>query len=327
MTSKAFLEAVQLSKVYPFPRGWRREGRLLAVDSVSLVVPGGRSVGIVGESGCGKSTLLKLLLCLEKPASGSLLHRGIELTVLPGKALRFYRRRVQAIFQDPASSLNQRFRVGEIILEPLINFGLFASRRKAADYVGTVLEQVGLQRADRHRYPHEFSGGQQRRIAIARAIAVKPELVICDEATSGLDVSVQAQILNLLADLRAECGINYLFVSHDLAAVRYLCPDLAVMYAGRIVELLPVDRRAGPVHPYTRALLAGELSFENSAAAPSVMPGEPPDASAYPPGCRFHPRCPEAIQICREVIPELTVISRGHLAACHRTAGQDTQAK
>lgn len=320
-----FIEAINLTKTYEISRGWRQSENVLAVDQVSLSMEDGQTIGIVGESGCGKSTFLRLLLCLEKPSSGKLLHRGKDLTSLPDRQMHFYRRRVQAVFQDPASSLNQRFSVRNIILEPLMNFGLAESKHEADKTVGGILEQVGLRSHDMHRFPHEFSGGQQRRIAIARAVSVKPDLVICDEATSGLDVSVQAQILNLLSDLQAEFNINYLFVSHDLAAVKYLCPEIAVMYAGRIVEFLPTAQTA--VHPYTQALLAGDCSETGATSAdaapfksntfPAVLPGEPPDASDYPPGCRFHPRCAEVKDICREVIPELKEVAPGQKAACH----------
>ncbi len=314
-----FIETINLSKTYNISGGWRQSEKVQAVDNVSFTMHDGCTFGIVGESGCGKSTFLRLLLCLEKPTSGSLLHRGQNLTALTDKQLHFYRRRVQAIFQDPASSLNQRFCVRDIILEPLINFGLVKKSQPETDkIIGRILEQVGLRYDDRRRFPHEFSGGQQRRIAIARAIAIKPDLIICDEATSGLDVSVQAQILNLLSDLREEFNINYLFVSHDLAAVRYLCPEIAVMYAGQVVELLSASSKEQNTvhHPYTKALLAGEPSFKNH-NHPAVLYGEPPDATNYPPGCRFHPRCPNVTDICREVIPELTEIATGQRVACH----------
>ncbi len=312
-----FLETLNLSKTYNISGGWGQTEQILAVDNVSFSMEEGKTVGIVGESGCGKSTFLRLLLCLEKPTSGKLIHLGQDITALTDKQLHFYRRKVQAIFQDPAASLNQRFRVKDIILEPLYNFGLVESRVAAEMSVGKILEQVGLQPDDMYRFPHEFSGGQQRRIAIARAVSVKPDLIICDEATSGLDVSVQAQILNLLRDLRTEFKINYLFVSHDLAAVKYLCPEIAVMYAGQIVEIMPASKQSTPVHPYTRALLAGEPSFKDD-SPPTILPGEPPDASAYPPGCRFHPRCPNVRAICKEVNPELREINPGQKAACHR---------
>ena len=317
----SFIQTRELTKKYYTYSGWKKEMPVLAVDNISLSIDKDRTIGIVGESGCGKSTLLRLLLCLEPPTSGSIFHDDKDLTALGDKELKFYRRKVQAVFQDPASSLNQRFTVRKIILEPLNNFYPEIPGREKELTAAGILEQVGLQKADMNRFPHELSGGQQRRVAIARALSIKPQLIVCDEATSGLDVSVQAQILNLLVDLRDTFKINYIFVSHDLAAVRYLCPKVAVMYAGKIVEILSAPTKDSALHPYTKALLTGEPDFQGNKGL-TVLTGEPPDASKYPSGCRFHPRCPEATRICKEVNPELTEISQGHKAACHKINSQ-----
>ncbi len=317
----SFLETRELTKKYFTYSGWKKKLPVLAVDKISFSIDENQTIGIVGESGCGKSTFLRLLLCLEPPTSGRIIQNDKDLTALKDKDLSFYRRKVQAVFQDPASSLNQRFTIKQIILEPLKNFHPETTRKEKELIAGEILEQVGLQKADMKRYPHELSGGQQRRVAIARALSIKPQLIVCDEATSGLDVSVQAQILNLLSDLREEFKINYIFVSHDLAAVRYLCPQVAVMYAGKIVEILSAPTKSTSLHPYTKALLAGEPDFQGKKEL-SVLSGEPPDASKYPSGCRFHPRCPEATDICKEVNPALTEIKQGHKAACHHINNQ-----
>ena len=317
----SFIKTWELTKKYYTDSGWKKKMAVLAVDNISFSIDKDQTIGIVGESGCGKSTLLRLLLRLEPPTAGKIFHDEKDITVLKDKELKFYRRKVQAVFQDPASSLNQRFTVRKIILEPLNSFHPEIPEKEKELTAAGILEQVGLQKADMNRYPHELSGGQQRRVAIARALSIKPQLIICDEATSGLDVSVQAQILNLLGDLRDTLKINYLFVSHDLAAVRYLCPKVAVMYAGKIVEILSAPTKDSAFHPYTKALMAGEPDFQGDKKL-TILPGEPPDASRYPSGCRFHPRCPEVTNICKEVNPELTEISQGHKAACHKINNQ-----
>lgn len=306
------LEGRELSKDY-------RQGgrRIRAVDGVDISIREHEALGLVGESGSGKSTLLRLLLGLERPGSGALFFRGEALNKVPGRRWPQFRREVQAVFQDAAASLNPRLTVGRIVSEPLINFTPALDRRRIVERVDTVLMQVGLQGGDRRRYPHEFSGGQQRRIALARALAPDPALVLCDEATSGLDLSVQARLLNLFLDLRESCRAGFLFVSHDLAAVRYLCSRVAVIYAGQIVEELPAGELQRPLHPYTQALLAAEPHlFSPSTMRP--LEGEPPDPAAFPSGCRFHPRCPEKMKRCREESPPLTEVAAGHRAACFR---------
>lgn len=299
-------------------RNYRQGGRRIrAVDGVDITIREHEALGLVGESGSGKSTLLRLLLRLERPDSGELYFRGEPLNGVSGRRRGHFRREVQAVFQDAAASLNPRLTVGQIVSEPLINFRPELDRRRFVERVDKILIQMGLQSGDRRRYPHEFSGGQQRRIALARALVADPALILCDEATSGLDLSVQARLLNLLLDLRESCRAGFLFVTHDLAAVRYLCSRVAVIYAGRIVEELPAEELQSPLHPYTQALLAAEPQlFGSSAIFP--LKGEPPDPSAFPPGCRFHPRCPVKMKRCREESPFLIKKAPDRRVACFR---------
>jgi len=320
-----FLRGERLAKSYIISRGWWQKEEIQAVHDVSLDldldIEAGKNVGLVGESGSGKSTLVRLLSRLERPSRGCLHYRGKEISTLPEKQLTSFRRQVQIIFQDAAASLNPRHPAEKILAEPLRNYFPAFSRKERRDKIDQVLQQVGLSPEDRKRYPHEFSGGQQRRLAIARAVIVNPFLVICDEATSGLDVSLQGQLLNLFLDLGEKFGVHYLLVSHDLPAVRYLCQRVVVMYAGRIVEDLPANRLDASLHPYTRALLKSEPRLEGS-FSPQFLPGEPPDSSAYPAGCPFHPRCPERIEICAREQPFLKEISARHRAACHLAGKQ-----
>ncbi len=276
---------------------------------------GDESIGVVGESGCGKSTLLRLLLRLEEPTAGEVMFRGQNLNRFPDKSLLYYRREVQAVFQDAAASLNPRLTAGKAVSEPLLNINGRYNKFELKEKVKEVMARVGLNPGSLDRFPHEFSGGQQRRIALARALIARPRMIICDEATSGLDVSVQAQLLNLFLDLRAEHGVQYLFVSHDLAAVRYLCPLLVVMYGGRVVEELPTALLGQARHPYTRALALSEpdlLSFKE----PLILEGEPPDPAAFPRGCRFYPRCPDRQGQCENEDPTLTAVEPGWKVAC-----------
>ena len=307
-------------KVYFGPK--RRPVR--AVDGVTMGVARGESVGLVGESGCGKSTLGRAILKLEKITSGVVLFEGEDVSALKGERLRHLRRRAQMVFQDPFGSLNPRLSVGHAITEVLKVHGAGRSAERWAR-AAELFRAVGLDESYLRRYPHEFSGGQRQRIGIARALAVKPALLIADEPVSALDVSVQVQILNLMKDLRKAMDLSYLFVAHDLAVVRYVCDRILVMYLGRIVESAPADglyRR--PAHPYTEALLSavpdvdkGLRSRKGKGGGRIVLKGDIPSATKVIPGCPFHPRCPRAQGRCRQEEPPLREVAPGRLSACH----------
>ena len=277
-----------------------------AVDGVSLELRPGETLAVVGESGCGKTTLARAIAGLERPAGGSVRFDGVELTGLPTRARRRLASELQMIFQDPYASLNPRMTAEAIVAEPILLHERLG-RAERTDRVCELLARVGLDPALRRRYPHEFSGGQRQRICIARALASRPRLVLCDEAVSALDVSVQAQILNLLADLREEFSLSYLFITHDLGVVRQLAQRVAVMYVGQIVEEAPVEALfAAPRHPYTRALLEAVPAVGGDARwLDARLPGEPASPARPPSGCRFHPRCPEAFDRCRAEAPPL----------------------
>ncbi len=269
----------------------------------------------MGESGCGKSTLLRLLLQLEKPSEGDILFRGKSFSNFTDENRLEFRREVSAVFQDAAASLNPRLTLSRLVAEPLTNFQNSLSGSAMEEKVMAVLEQVGLDSIYTNRYPHELSGGQQRRIAIARAMIAKPKLILCDEATSGLDISVQAQLLNLLLDLQQEHGLHYLFVSHDLSIVRYLCPHIMVMYGGQIVETIPTSMLNMVAHPYTEALLAAEPALLPDKKL-KLLEGEPPDPADYGSGCRFYSRCARRETLCRQEAPQLKEIEPDHRVAC-----------
>jgi oligopeptide transport system ATP-binding protein len=286
-----------------------------AVDGVSLDVAPGETLALVGESGSGKSTVGRLALRLIEPTSGTVRFEGRDLAALSGAELRRARAGAQLIFQDPYSSLNPRMTVGEMLAEPLLLHTDLspASRRER---VAELLRIVGLRSECAQRYPHEFSGGQRQRIAIARALAVEPRLIICDEPVSALDVSIRSQIINLLKDLQQRLGLAYVFISHDLAVVQHIATRVAVMYLGRIVESAPCDRIfAEPRHPYTQALLAAVPVLSTERRPRRILPGDPPSPISPPPGCHLHPRCAHARDICRRSRPELS--GDGHAAACH----------
>ncbi|HIU18297.1 MAG TPA: ATP-binding cassette domain-containing protein [Candidatus Avidesulfovibrio excrementigallinarum] len=316
------LEVRHLSRGFDVRRGLLQTsaGRVLAVDDVSLSVMRGETLGLVGESGCGKSTLARLILRLVPPDGGDILFRGQSLL---GDVPPEVSRRLQMVFQDPFSSLNPRLKAGVSVGEPLRAAGVSAeeTRRRVAD----MLRQVGLSPEHATRYPHEFSGGQRQRIAIARAVILHPEFIVCDEAVSALDASVQAQVLNLLKDMQQRYGFAYLFISHDLAVVGHMSDRVAVMYLGRIVEIAPRDRLFGaPAHPYTRALLEASPRREPGRRPSVALSGDLPSPLDPPSGCAFHPRCPLASDLCRRTRPVLQTLFPGHLVACHlaTAAGQ-----
>ncbi len=307
------LEAAGLRKSYPLGRG----RRLLAVDGVDLRLDRGRTLAIVGESGCGKSTLGRLLLRLDEADAGQIRLDGQDIRALRGAGLRAMRRRMQVVFQDPFASLDPRQRIRDVLTRPMRLHGL-ADAHQAIAAAASLMERVGLSPTQLDRLPHEFSGGQRQRVAIARALSVQPELIVCDEPVSALDVSVQAQVVNLLQDLQRDTAVALLFISHDLAVVRQLAHHVAVMYAGRVVETGPVaDLFDNPAHPYTRALLATAPSIERGARTHVPVSGEPPDPTRLPPGCTFAARCPLASDACRTgEHPPLQPQGGGHASAC-----------
>ena len=306
------LQAQGLHKSFALPGG----RRLLAVDGVDLQVDRGETLAIVGESGCGKSTLGRLVLRLQEPDAGRIALEGADTHALRGTALRAMRRRMQMVFQDPFSSLDPRQRIRDALIRPMLLHRL-RDRSAAAVEAAVLMERVGLAPAQLALFPHQFSGGQRQRVAIARALSVEPSLIVCDEPVSALDVSVQAQVVNLLQDLQRDTGVALVFISHDLAVVRHLAHRVAVMYAGRIVETGPTaDLFASPAHPYTRALLAAVPRLTRRPATPLVT-GEPPDMSSAPSGCRFASRCPFVQAVCREgAAPPLRPVADGHASAC-----------
>ena len=318
-SSKPLVEIKGLTKHFSLPGEFLKPKPVLrAVDGVDLEIRRGETLGLVGESGCGKSTLARTLIRLYEPTSGEILFEGEDIARLSERALMPFRRRMQMIFQDPYASLNGRMTVRDLIAEPLeiAKVGTAESRLRRVD---ELLERVGLTRDHGMRFPHEFSGGQRQRIGIARAIALNPELVVCDEPISALDVSIQAQVVNMLEDLQDELGLTYLFITHDLSMVRHISDRIGVMYLGKIVELAPNDALyARPSHPYTQALLASIPVADPEArgdAAP--MTGEIPSPIDLPSGCRFRTRCPFATELCARQEPALRELGEGHSAACH----------
>ena len=320
------LEVSGLKKLYPIRKGFLRKtvGHVRAVDDVSFQIRAGETLSLVGESGCGKTTTSRCILRAIEPTAGSITFRTkagnvVDLARLPRRELRPLRREIQMIFQDPFSSLNPRKTLLEIVGEPLFVNGV-KDRRERTDRVAEMLSLVGIRPEYLRRYPHAFSGGQRQRIGIARALALNPSLVVADEPVSALDVSVQAQTLNLLVDLQRKLGLTYLFVAHDLSVVKHISDRVAVMYVGQIVELAPADKLfAAPKHPYTEALMSAVPKPDPRLRAHRiVLPGDVADPANPPTGCYFHPRCRYATDVCRQASPKLEEIEPGHFVSCHR---------
>jgi oligopeptide/dipeptide ABC transporter ATP-binding protein len=321
MNGTPILRVQGLKKHFPVTQGlvWTKViGWVKAVDGVSFSIPQGKTLAIVGESGCGKTTTAKLILRLEEPTAGQVLVDGQDVHALTGDALKEYRTTVQAVFQDPWSSLSPRMRVRDIVAEPLV-INKQMSSREIKDRVAAILEDVGLRPQQASLYPHEFSGGQRQRIAVASALVSEPKLIILDEPVSALDVSIRAQIMNLLVDLQKRYQVSYLLIAHHLATTRYMANEVVVMYLGKIVERAPTrELFKNPLHPYTKALFSAALPAHPDIVREEILlPGEVPSPINPPSGCRFHPRCPFAMPLCAEVDPEEKEIAADHLVACH----------
>ena len=318
--SKTLLEVKDLCKHYPIRKGLfsRISGYVYAVDGISFTINEGETLGLVGESGCGKSTVGRTILKLIEPSRGEIIWRGERIDGLSRSQMRPYRQQIQAVFQDPYSSLNPRMRSADIVSEPLRNFESL-SRAQGRERVSALFERVGLRPDQMLRFPHEFSGGQRQRLGIARALSVKPKLIMLDEPVSALDVSVQAQVINLLEDLQREFQVSYLFVAHDLAVVKHISHRVAVMYLGRIVELAPTKELfSRPSHPYTEALLSAvPVPDPKYQRKQIVLGGDVPSPINRPNGCHFHTRCPYAQERCKVEEPVLEEITPGHSVACH----------
>ena len=317
MSNQTILEVNDLTKHFKVGR----KQIVHAVDGVSFKLEKGKTLGLVGESGCGKSTCARTIIRMYDPTAGQILLNGTDITNMKQKELKPLRKNMQMIFQDPYASLNARMTVRDIIAEPLIAHGIVKKKEEANDLVYPILEKVGLTKEHANRYAHEFSGGQRQRVGIARALILQPELVICDEPISALDVSIQAQVINLLKDFQDEKGLSYLFIAHDLSMVRYVSDDVGVMYLGQLVEISESDEiYKNPLHPYTKGLL-GSVPVANPVLArkkeKSGIEGDIPSPINPPSGCRFHTRCPYAKPECALAKPELKDVGSGHMVACH----------
>ena len=320
--STPLLEVKDLVKSFPIKGGLfsREVASVKAVSGVNLTIKEGETLGLVGESGCGKSTLGRCIIRLIEPTSGNIILNGKDITNLQGEELRALRRQMQIIFQDPYASLNPRMTVGSIISEPLEIHKLFDSKKDREDRTKQLLDLVGLRPEHINRYPHEFSGGQRQRIGIARALAVEPKFIVCDEPVSALDVSIQAQVINLLMDLQQKLGLTYLFIAHDLKVVEHISTRVAVMYLGKVVEMAEADDLyMNPTHPYTRALMSA-IPVPNPGKRDQriILHGDVPSPINPPSGCYFHPRCPDMIQECKGTCPSLRTTRPAHETACIR---------
>lgn len=321
--TNTILELQDVKKYFPIKAGLlqRTVGNVKAVDGVSLSVKRGETIGLVGESGCGKSTTGRTIIRLYEPTEGKIIFKGKDISHMSESELRrTVRKDIQMVFQDPFATLNPRKTLKSIIKEPLITHNLYAGKERD-EKVEELLETVGLNASFANRYPHEFSGGQRQRIGIARALALKPELIIADEPVSALDVSIQAQIINLMEDLQEEFGLTYVFISHDLSVVRHISDRVGVMYLGKMMELAEKeDLYANPLHPYTQALLSAVPTTKKAGAIKReriVLKGELPSPANPPKGCVFHTRCPAATDLCRQLVPEFKEVEKGHFVACH----------
>ena len=320
MLTEKIVEVENLKKYYPVTAGLlsKHVADVKAVDGVSFHIIEGETLGLVGESGCGKSTLGRVMLRLEQPTAGKVLYKGNDIMTWDKRQLKEMRKEAQMIFQDPQSSLDPRMTIGDSIGEALLIHGM-KNERERLERVEDLLKQVGLEPEYAIRYPHEFSGGQKQRIGIARALAVNPKLIVADEPVSALDVSVQAQILNLIMDLQHELGLAYLFIAHDLSVIGYVSDRIAVMYLGQIVELAEkTDLFSHPLHPYTEALLSAiSIPDPHQKRKGILLQGEVPSPVNPPPGCRFHTRCPRIMEICHQEEPPLRQLEKNHLVSCH----------
>ncbi len=326
-SKEVLLEVKNLKKYFPIHAGLiiqRHVGDVKAVDDVSFHIYRGETLGLVGESGCGKSTTGRTILQLYRPTAGSVQFEGVELSTLKGEDLRRMRRQMQMIFQDPYASLNPRMTVGRIISEPLLVHRVGGNGKERQERVEYLMERVGLNPYFINRYPHEFSGGQRQRIGIARALALEPEFIVCDEPISALDVSIQAQVVNLLEDLQDELGLTYLFIAHDLSMVRHICDRVAVMYLGKVVEVAETEELyTNPLHPYTQALLSAVPVPDPAVEAQRkriILKGDVPSPINPPKGCNFNTRCPVAVDVCYGEDPELVEVQPEHWVSCYRVS-------
>lgn len=319
MEQNNMLEVRHLTKHFKVGNSTRQ--MVHAVDDVSFILPKGKTLGLVGESGCGKSSCARTIIRMYDPTSGQIILDGQDITTLSQKQLKPFRKKMQMIFQDPYASLNARMTVRDIIAEPLLAHQIVKNKEEANQLVYPMLEKVGLTKEHANRYAHEFSGGQRQRVGIARALILQPDLVICDEPISALDVSIQAQVINLLKDFQEEKGVSYLFIAHDLSMVRYVSDQVGVMYLGQLVEICEADEiYKNPLHPYTKGLL-GSIPIANPKLArqkqESSIEGDIPSPITPPSGCRFHTRCPYATEKCSQAMPQMKEAAPGHRVACH----------
>ncbi len=321
---RPLLEVRRLVKYFPIRRGvFRRTvGWIKAVDDISFDVYEGETLGLVGESGCGKTTTGLAILRLEEPTSGKVVFQGKNLAELPPEEMRKERRNLQIIFQDPYSSLDPRMRIKDIVSEGLLSHNLY-DRKQRVKIVGDLLQKVGLSPECMNRFPHEFSGGQRQRIGIARALALNPKLIVCDEAVSALDVSIRSQVINLLEDLQKEFGLTYIFIAHDLSVIKHISDRIVVMYLGKIVEVAPKKNLFdNPLHPYTKALISAvPVPNPDFRKHRIILQGDVPSPANPPQGCRFHPRCLNTIGVCRTQEPQMVEVEGGHFVACHLYKG------